>query len=85
MLAGTGALRLSPAASNAYPQSAAQKQARQAFDYGGGVNFALSKRVALRVEYRGLVYFAPDMGFSRLGTNSVTHLAQPSVGLSFRF
>ena len=48
------------------------------------MNYALSKRISFRVEYRGLVYSAPDFGLGGLNT-SITHTAQPSVGLSFHF
>jgi outer membrane immunogenic protein len=85
LLVGAGAEIFKPVASNTYPQSAASTQAEPAFVYGGGVNYAILKRVSLRFEYRGLVYSAPDMGFSGLKTNGVTHSAQPSVGLNFRF
>jgi hypothetical protein len=47
--------------------------------------FPLLKHVALRAEYRGLVYSAPDFGLSALNTNTVTHTAQPSAGLVIRF
>jgi hypothetical protein len=43
------------------------------------------KHVALRAEYRGLVYSAPDFGLTALNTNTVTHTAQPSAGIVFRF
>ena len=53
--------------------------------YGAGVNYSLRRGIALRAEYRGLVYGAPDFGFGLLSTGSVTHTAVPSVGLMFRF
>jgi hypothetical protein len=36
-------------------------------------------------EYRGLVYSAPDFGLASLNTNTITHTAQPSAGIVFRF
>ena len=71
-----------PMASDSYPLSAASTQSRPAFVYGGGSDYALSKGISLRLEYRGLVYLAPDMGFSSVSTGIVTHSAQPSAGLS---
>lgn len=81
VLIGGGAYVFSPAST----VSGAQTQAKAAFVYGGGVNYAILKRVSLRFEYRGLVYSAPDMGLSGINTKSIAHSAQPSVGLSFRF
>jgi opacity protein-like surface antigen len=65
----------------------AQRQTVGAFVYGGGADFAVPRvrHVALRLEYRGLVYHAPDFGLSSLDTGTVTHTAQPSAGLVFRF
>jgi opacity protein-like surface antigen len=85
VLAGGGAFVFSPAGTQSNTLLGAQTQAKAAFVYGGGLNYALAKRVSLRFEYRGLLYSAPDFGFGGLKTNSVTHSAQPSVGLSFRF
>lgn len=65
-------------------------QSKPAFLYGGGVDFDLTRFMALRAEYRGLVFDAPGfqvpgLGFLGLGTPGLTHLAQPSVGLVWRF
>ena len=81
VLAGGGALVFSPRSNSL---SGAGTQAKPTFVYGGGVNYALSKRISFRVEYRGLVYSAPDFGVSAFNS-SITHSAQPSVGLSFHF
>jgi opacity protein-like surface antigen len=85
VLVGGGALVFSPAGTQSNTLSGAQTQAKASFVYGGGLNYALAKRVSLRFEYRGLLFSAPDFGFGGLKTNSVTHSAEPSVGLSFRF
>jgi outer membrane immunogenic protein len=82
VLAGVGALVFAPTGSAI---SGAQTQAKPVFVYGGGVSYAIHKQVSLRVEYRGLVYGAPDFGLGGLNTNSMTHTAQPSVGLVFHF
>jgi len=60
-------------------------QAKAAFVYGGGVDFDISKYLALRAEYRGLVYKIPDFQLPGLASDNFTHLAQPSVGLVWRF
>ena len=63
------------------------QQAVGAFVYGGGFDYPIPtlKKVALRVEYRGLVYKAPDFGLAQLHTDTWTHTSQPSAGLVYRF
>lgn len=60
-------------------------QTKAAFVYGGGVDFDLTRFVALRAEYRGLVYKIPDFQIPGLASDAFTHTAQPSVGLVWRF
>ena len=84
-LVGGGALVFQPTGNQTDSVSGAQTQAKGAFVYGGGVNYAIMKRLSLRVEYRGYVYNTPDFGFTAFRTNTMTHTAQPSVGLAFRF
>jgi len=89
-LAGIGWLFLRPTNSLNnnfvdFGQGSANNQTQIAFVYGGGVDFDLSKYLALRAEYRGLVYHIPDFQLPFLATDNLTHLAQPSVGLVWRF
>jgi opacity protein-like surface antigen len=61
-------------------------QARAAFVYGVGADYSLTQRLFLRAEYRGLVYNSPTYNIAALsGTDRITHRAEPSVGLGFRF
>lgn len=87
ILVGGGAYILNPMGrqANTVTVSGAQTQTKGAFLYGGGLNYAILRRVTLRFEYRGLVYSAPSFGFGAFDTGSATHSAQPSVGLAFRF
>jgi len=85
LLAGGGALRFAPTDNQFNTITDAQAQTKGAFVYGGGMNIGLYRGLSLRAEYRGLVYSSPDFGFGALSTNTVTHTAVPSVGLSFRF
>jgi outer membrane immunogenic protein len=86
LLAEGGALIFDPTG-NAYgtASGSAQRQNRGAFVYGGGLNFPITKRIALRAEYRGLVFSAPNFQLSSLGRGNLTQTAQPSVGIVFRF
>jgi opacity protein-like surface antigen len=85
VLAGGGALIFDPTDSGKTAVSASDSQARGAFLYGAGVDFDLARHVALRAEYRGYVYDAPDFGVNHLKNDAITHLAQPSAGVVFRF
>jgi outer membrane immunogenic protein len=63
---------------------------KPAFLYGAGLDMGLTSSLALRAEYRGLLFDAPGFsipGVSVLGlsTPGITHMAQPSVGLVWRF
>jgi opacity protein-like surface antigen len=90
-LAGVGAVFFRPtnSASNFFNagigNNTGNSQTKPAFVYGGGIDFDLTKFMALRAEYRGLVYKIPDFQLPGLASDNFTHLAQPSVGLVWRF
>jgi len=84
-IAGAGALLFSPTGNQIDSLSGAQFEAKPAFVYGVGANYAIQKHISLRAEYRGFLYSTPDFGFGGLATNTLTHTAMPSVGLTFRF
>ena len=89
-LAGIGGLFFRPTNSvdNAFigvGNNTGNSQTKPAFVYGGGVDFDISKFLALRAEYRGYVYKIPDFQLPGLASDNFTHLAQPSVGLVWRF
>jgi opacity protein-like surface antigen len=85
LLAEGGALVFDPTGHNFGVVAGARRQATGVFAYGGGADFPIVRHIALRAEYRGLVYSAPDFGLTALNTNKVTHTAQPSAGIVFRF
>jgi len=79
--AGVGALVFDPTEA-----PAASTQARAAFLYGGGADFNLTRRVFVRAEYRGFVYNSPTFDLTPvMGTDRVTHRAEPSIGFGYRF
>ena len=84
-IVGAGALLFSPTGNQIDSLSGAQFQAKPAFVYGIGANYAIQKHISLRAEYRGFLYSTPDLGFGGLATNTMTHTAMPSIGLTFRF
>jgi len=79
--AGVGGLVFAPT-----DAPGASTQTRAAFVYGGGADFNVTKRVFVRAEYRGLVYNSPTFDLTRaLGTDRLTHRAEPSIGFGYRF
>jgi len=79
--AGVGALVFDPTEA-----PAASTQARAAFLYGGGADFNLTRRVFVRAEYRGFVYNSPTFDLTPVvGTDRITHRAEPSIGFGYRF
>lgn len=83
LLAEGGALVFDPTGTNT--NTGAQKQAVGTFVYGGGADFPLMRHISFRAEYRGLVYNTPDFGIRSLNLDRITHTAQPSAGLVYRF
>jgi len=61
------------------------QQTKPAPVYGVGVDYHLRWRFAVRIMYRGLFYKAPDFKVSNLFTGDYGHMAEPTVGLVFRF
>ena len=84
LLAGGGALIFAPT-NTFFTQVGADTQAKGAFLYGGGFDYHVTHGLSFRAQYRGLVYKAPDFGLAELSTDSWTHTAEPSFGVSFRF
>jgi len=84
-LAGGGALTFRPTQNVGGFVNGADTQSRGTFLYGVGTDYALSRHLGLRAEYRGLVYKAPDFSLAQFKSDSWTHTAQPSAGIVFRF
>jgi hypothetical protein len=75
----------------------ASQQTKPAFLYGGGFDYRvfsllplfgkspLANHLALRLQYRGLVYKAPDFRVQNLFTGARGHMAEPSVGFVVKF
>jgi opacity protein-like surface antigen len=105
VLVGAGALGFNPSSTwlvlpdfvNGVPNRMqinlnAAKQTALAYIYGAGLDYRLPWRFALRLQYRGLLYNAPDFKVNpnsgsavNFSTGSKGHMAEPSVGLVFRF
>ena len=85
VLFGGGIVLFVPSGNQTNNISGAQTQGKAGFVYGGGINYPLQKNLFFRAEYRGLLYGPPNFGFGGLSANSLTHSAEPSIGLSYRF
>lgn len=85
VLGGGGALVFDPTNNFAGSFSGATRETRGDFVYGAGVDYPLTHHMAIRAEYRGFVYKAPNFNLASLKTDSWTHSAQPSVGVVWRF
>lgn len=84
-LAGGGALVLDPTGNAGEFFAGVTREAEGAFLYGGGADYDLTSHLALRAQYRGLVYKAPSFNLAGLNTDTWTHAAQPSTGIVFHF
>ena len=88
LFGGAGALRLNPGNTSIDGFQAAFGAAQQtslAFLYGAGADYRLWRVLALRLQYRGLIYKAPDFNLQNLFTGARGHMAEPSVGIVFKF
>jgi hypothetical protein len=75
----------------------ASQQTKPAFLYGGGVDYrifssvpvirrsSITNHLALRLQYRGLIYKAPDFKVQNLFTGSREHMAEPTIGIVVKF
>lgn len=84
-LAGGGALLFDPTGNAGGTFAGATWEAKGAFVYGAGADYAFTRHISVRAEYRGYVYKAPDFNVAGLNTDTWTHTAQPSAGIVFRF
>jgi opacity protein-like surface antigen len=84
-LAGGGGLIFDPTSNFGGSVTGATTQAKGAFLYGAGADYAFTRHLSLRAEYRGFVYKNPDFGLAGLRTDSWAHTAQPSAGIVFHF
>jgi|SRR5580704_9428591 outer membrane immunogenic protein len=87
VLGGAGSLGFNPG--NTFIDTfqvpvAVAKQTELAVLYGLGVDYRLRPNLALRLQYRGLIYKAPDFK-SQFFTGAYGQMAEPSIGIVFRF
>jgi opacity protein-like surface antigen len=80
---GGGYMLFSPV--NTGSVAGSQKDHHPAILYGAGVDWRKYNHLAVRIGYRGLFYRAPDFTLPAQVTGTWTHMAEPYVGLVYRF
>jgi outer membrane immunogenic protein len=85
--AGAGALVFKPSDDNVFVSTGGipASQTKAVFVYGGGADYNLARNLAVRMQYRGLLYKTPDYGLGELTTDTTTHTASPSIGIVLHF
>jgi outer membrane immunogenic protein len=88
VMAGAGSLTFNPGSTfidTLQVPVAAVKQNTLGYLYGAGLDYRVREHIAVRLQYRGLVYRTPDFKNPGLFTGSLGQLAEPSIGIVFRF
>jgi opacity protein-like surface antigen len=87
-LAGVGLLIFSPTDSAIKAADPSiSRQIKPAFLYGAGLDFRVTNQVAVRAQYRGFIYGAPDFYGEALAvhTGAAMQMVEPSIGVVYRF
>ncbi len=100
LLGGIGGLKFNPSYEyiNGFQQNVtAVGETQLAFLYGGGLDYRLFTKFpyidklpfvshfAVRLQYRGFIYRPPNFHQAELVTSGYGHIAEPSLGLVFKF
>ena len=88
VLAGAGSLSFTPGDTfidTFQVPIASVKQNQLMILYGAGVDYRVVAHIAVRLQYRGLIYKVPDFKNPALFTGAHGQLAEPSIGIVFRF
>ena len=70
------------------PSLPARPEKIPVFEYGVGADFhpgLLPPFMALRLQYRGLIGHAPDYRLTYLATSNLINIAEPQIGVVFKF
>jgi len=85
VLGGGGGLIFSPTSTFNNTSFGASTQTKPAALFGGGADYTVYHKIALRLQYRGLLYKAPDFGVSNFTTGAWGLMSEPSAGVVFKF
>ncbi len=88
LLGGAGVLKFDPTGNSQAGIVGLESQIKTAYLYGGGGELRFTKKFALRVQYRGLIYRPPTFSAFTLvgfGGGTLGHIAEPTIGVAYRF
>ena len=85
VLAGVGGLVFDPTHSPTDYVAGASTQFEPTPLFGVGLDYSFLPHVAIRLDYRGIVFKAPDFGVKSLNTEGWTQINQPAAGIVIRF
>lgn len=60
-------------------------QTRPTFVFGGGIDYRVTRRWGVRLQYRGFLHQVPDFKLNQLFTGATGLLSMPTLGVTFRF
>jgi len=85
VLGGGGLLLFHPITNSTHSLVDPQNDNEGTFLYGVGANYRLTDALGIRVQFRGLIYKAPDFGVATASTGTWALTGEPSVGITLRF
>jgi opacity protein-like surface antigen len=85
VLGGGGFLLFRPITTSTHSLVDPQNETQGTFLFGLGANYRLTDALGIRVQFRGLMYKAPDFGVATASTGAWTLTGEPSIGLTLRF
>jgi hypothetical protein len=88
LMAGAGSLSFNPNETfidTFQVPIASVKQTELMYLYGAGVDYRVRPHIAVRLQYRGLVYKEPNFKNPTLFTGVLGLMAEPTIGIVFRF
>lgn len=85
VLGGGGLLLFRPRTASTHSLVDPQNDNEGTFLFGVGANYRLTDALGIRVQFRGLIYKAPDFGVAAASTGAWALTGEPSIGLTLRF
>src|SRR5215475_5287946 len=82
VLGGGGLLLFRPITTSTHSLVDPQNDTEGTFLFGLGANYRLTDALGIRVQFRGLIYRAPDFGVSTASTGAWALTGEPSVGIT---
>lgn len=84
LLAGTGIVQYNPITSGS-TLSGAASQNKPTLLFGCGADYTLSENFAVRLQFRELAHPAASFALEPFRTNTWVHIAEPTIGFTYRF